>query len=222
MRIAGAYPLTKPQSALGEDFDLHSLCVAIQTGCKASEENLCNILSPGLKLYLKRRTRNDYRDALNETLLRMLEAIRSGTLRTPKALPAYVRTVAHNYLTKHVYASRTVSLNSEIEHPVGETDSVQDGEKLRALENALGELESIDREIIIRFYRLEEPMLKIANDLGIGLKSAILRKSRALAKLREKVSRNRKREELRKLAKSIGSENLGSSLKNLHRLAGAA
>lgn len=219
--IAGGQTLIQPKSTSVEDVDLQSLCVAIQAGCRASEEKLCNFLSPGLKLYLMRRTKNDYRDALNETLLRMLEAIRRGTMRNPNALPGYVRSVAMNYLAKHVFTSRAVSLNDEIEHQTGIMDRIQDYEKLLILENALSELDSIDRDILIRFYRLEEAMPKIAGDLRLGLKSAIMRKSRALAKLREGVLRSSKRAELRRIAKHAGTAELNFSFKKPRRFASA-
>src|SRR5579875_3322242 len=73
---------------------------ALVHGIRAGDENAVEILyaafSRGLRYVMVRILgRQDSEDAMHETLLSVMKAIRAGHLREPDRLPGFVRTIAN-------------------------------------------------------------------------------------------------------------------------------
>jgi RNA polymerase sigma factor (sigma-70 family) len=197
--------LTPYHPPSSEEIDLDRLCVAIQSGCSTSEEVLCNFLSPSLKLVLRRRAPEHYMDAVQETLLVVLKAVREGKVRQPASLVGFARMTGLNIVNKSIRRNRFVAFHEYSAKADVSIDFGREGDR-QSLDEALRQLTESDQELIDRFYLREEPLSKIALDLGLTLRTVQIRKSRALGRLRELVWRTKRMAELRRLAKPLISK----------------
>lgn len=129
-------------------------------------------------------------DHVQEILMIVLAAIRSGELRDPARLMGFVRTVTRRQVAAHIRGSihrrrRLVRVDST----VVAAPSDQSPEARMALQqqiaaacNVLEKLCSRDREILLRFYYHEQDSEQICSEMGLTGTQFRLYKSRALAK----------------------------------------
>jgi RNA polymerase sigma-70 factor, ECF subfamily len=127
-----------------------------------------------------------FEDSLHETLLIVLEAIRTGQLRDPERLPGFVRTVARRQAVAKI---RTITAGRkrmwvpvEIRSPLTPEARLSGMERSASLRDALDRLSLRDREILERFYLKEQPAGQICAEMQLTGTQFRLYKSRAIAK----------------------------------------
>ena len=132
-------------------------------------------------------------DHVHEIMLVVIEAIRDGELRDPQCLMGFVRTVTRRRISLHIRAAvvrrkRLVSIEtSEARAPMHESPEARLAlrQKVVGMRTALQRLGSRDREILIRFYYLEEEAEEICKEMKLTATQFRLFKSRAIAKCGE-------------------------------------
>jgi RNA polymerase sigma-70 factor (ECF subfamily) len=155
------------------------LCRRIAEGDQLAEELLIGRLQPGLNLVLHRATHRDSelaRELCQETLIIVLERLRTSGLHDPSALPAFAAQTARNL----AIASRRKSRRRRTEPDTEALDRVQDihqdqysllssrrlGQLVRRL---IAQLPTDrDRLVLTRFYLHEDDKGAICRDLRIS------------------------------------------------------
>ena len=137
-------------------------------------------------------------DRLHEILVIVIEAIRSGKLRNPERLAAFVKTVSRRRTVEHIRRAvlqrrhfaafdHTEPLAPGDESPEARTAQL---ERVESVLKAVQRLRPRDREILSRFYLREQPPEQICREMGITGTQFRLHKSRALAKCLELAQRH--------------------------------
>jgi RNA polymerase sigma factor (sigma-70 family) len=129
-------------------------------------------------------------DRLHEILVVVLEAIRSGDLREPERLGAFVSTVARRSVAAEIriaikrrrrmvdWATCIVSTPASLSPEARAADR----ERSATILSMLRGLKARDRELLTRFYLKEETPLEICQGMRISPTQFRLWKSRAIAK----------------------------------------
>lgn len=129
-------------------------------------------------------------DVRSETMLRVLQTIRDGRLRSPGALPAFVlqtaRHVIHELLRQN---GRFLPMPEDRPEPSAPVSEPQDPGEARALAKAIERLGARDRAFLRMHYYDELPRAEIARRLGVEEDRVRLIKSRALQRFREAYSK---------------------------------
>jgi len=151
------------------------------------------IFARGLKYFLSRKVGPDCEDGVNETLLIVLKAIRSGHVRQPERLAGFVRTVA----ARHVFSvieqrvrsrEKEVSLEAGSYTPAAQQTPEQQAmvqQRTELVTKVLEKLSTRDREILVRFYIQEQAPEQICQEMQLTETQFRLSKSRAKAKFGE-------------------------------------
>ena len=125
-------------------------------------------------------------DVRSETMLRVLQAIRDGRLRSPGALPAFVlQTARHVIHELRRQEGRFVHLPDDAAEPRAPFIEPGDPGASRALAKAIELLGARDRAFLRMHYYEELSRAEIARTLGIAESRVRLIKSRALQRFRE-------------------------------------
>lgn len=139
-------------------------------------------------------------DLAQEVLRRVTEALRSGRINDPDALPGFVFQTATN-LCLHHYRSRgreeralarMAGMDSGTTRP-GPLDVLVSDEVRREVRTALAELKSDERDLLRRIYFDEEPSEETARRLQVTLGTLRVRKFRALEHLAALLGKARSR-----------------------------
>ncbi len=123
-------------------------------------------------------------DVANETLMRVMQAVRAGKIASPDVLPGFVSVTARNV----IHECRRSETRAEA---LGERDVAADAAPLpdparsRAIEKVLERLKPRERDILRLFYYDELSKDEIAQRLGIDAERVRLVKSRALKSFRD-------------------------------------
>jgi RNA polymerase sigma factor (sigma-70 family) len=130
-------------------------------------------------------------DHVQEILMIVQEAIRSGELRDPHCLMGFVRTVTRRQVAVHIRAMilrrrRLISVESTAA-PVAPSHESPEArlairERIAVVGRILGRLCPRDREILVRFYYDEQESQQICREMELTATQFRLYKSRALAK----------------------------------------
>jgi DNA-directed RNA polymerase specialized sigma24 family protein len=130
-------------------------------------------------------------DYVQEVLIIVLGAIRTGELRDPQCLMGFVRTVTRRQVAVHIRGAilsrrRLVSVEGTA---APATPSRESPEALVALQQRIAAVDRIlftlcprDREILVRFYRDEQDSEQICLEMRLTSTQFRLYKSRALAR----------------------------------------
>jgi RNA polymerase sigma factor (sigma-70 family) len=175
----------------------------IRAGDPEGSEELYRLVSRGLRFYLFRHLGpQDADDVLHSVLLITIQSIRRGGLRDPERVMGFMTTVARRQVAAHIHqAVKTRKESLDFDVGLAVPDGAKNPEQQMAerqqvdlMRKVLEELSPKDREVLYRFYVLEEPHEKICHDMGWTETQFRLLKSRAKAKLAEKAKKlNRKR-----------------------------
>ncbi len=149
----------------------------IAAGEARAEAELVERCGKTLRFLTRRFTRDeaDAEDLYQETLILALEKIRAGEVRQPERLAGFLRALAKNLSTqryrRHSY---------QVEKPAAEPPDAPDErrpdalggmlhrERARLTRKLLGELKvPRDREVLLRYYIVEEGSSRICADLGV-------------------------------------------------------
>jgi RNA polymerase sigma factor (sigma-70 family) len=125
-------------------------------------------------------------DVRSETMLRVLQTIRDGRLRSPGALPAFVLQTARHVIQELLrQEGRFVPLPDDAAEPLAPFVEPDDPGATRALVQAIGHLGARDRAFLRMHYYEELTRVEIARELGVAEDRVRLIKSRALQRFRE-------------------------------------
>ena len=164
----------------GDDHGVNTLCAAVSECARGQ--------------LLHRVDRQVVDDYVQEVLIIVMGAVRSGELRDPQCLMGFVRTVTRRQVALHIRGAivsrrRMVSVEATA---VPVAPSRESPEALVALQQRIAAVDRIlyalcprDREILVRFYCDEQDSAQICLEMRLTSTQFRLYKSRALAKCGE-------------------------------------
>lgn len=196
--------------------DWAGLVGRIRTGDPAGMEELYRKFSRGVRFYLCRQLGpQELDDRVHDAFLIVLQAIRRGELREPERLMGFIRTIVKRQVATHIDTAVHIrrdfqdlepgaSLPDERESP---EETVISHEKVEIMETVLRSLSRRDREILTRFYLMEQTQEEICAEMDLSDTQFRLLKSRAKARFGELGRRALTRRPLRGLflRKAAGS-----------------
>jgi RNA polymerase sigma factor (sigma-70 family) len=170
---------------------------ALLAGCQGNDEpSLLTLYEMHRKLrymiYRQLGSEEAAQEIVQETYLIVLTAIRNNRLRNPFGLNAFMRTVAQRQIAgrieKIVKRRQDISLEdldtaiplAASEEPTPEEFTL-DSNMWQVVESALAQLNEEERQILTRFYLLEQSPRQICRALHLTCTQFRLNKSRALA-----------------------------------------
>jgi RNA polymerase sigma factor (sigma-70 family) len=168
--------------------DWAQLVDRIREGESQALEKLYRTFSKGIRFHLCRQFgADDLDDKVHDIFLIVVQAIRRGDLREPERLMGFVRTVVRRQVAAQIdKAVHTRRDRVDLESTMRISDGRQNPEevmlfnqKLELMNQALDGLSKRDREILTRFYLLEESQEQICADMGLSETQFRLLKSRA-------------------------------------------
>lgn len=185
-----------------------ALARRIQNGDRQAEEELVEQFSVGLALLLRRLTGDPAfaEDLHQETFRVVLQKLRSGELREPDKLPAYLRGTARNLLLAERKKQARLRFDGDgaslVDPPRGrltaeaaQLRNVLRQEEGHLVRKLLGEMRfDRDRQILAQFYLSDRTKQEICRDLEVdasGFKKVLFR---ARERLRELWDRAQKRQ----------------------------
>jgi DNA-directed RNA polymerase specialized sigma24 family protein len=150
MAAIAAYRSQVPptEESRGES-DLQTLILKIQHGDSSAAAQLSETMTGAVRLMLRRSGVEDPRAKINEILLGAVDAIRTCEVNSSKALLHFVRTA----VLKRKPPGAAIS-NSTIQYH-------------QKITKALGRLPDRHREIVRRFYVLDQTLEFICSEMGI-------------------------------------------------------
>jgi RNA polymerase sigma-70 factor (ECF subfamily) len=150
----------------------------IQGGDSAAEAELVERYSRGVLFLLRRITKDPAlaEDLHQETFVVVLERLRRGGLEQPEKLAGFLRATARNLFTgsyRKTARRETYSDSEQVERAVDgrkhQLHAVLRQERASAVRQALSELRTDrDRQILYRFYLLEEAKETICAEFGLS------------------------------------------------------
>jgi len=178
---------------INQEINLTHTVAAIQAGCPDAEAQLYNLLSRGMRLLISRKLRpEDVDDVYHTAFMGVLAAIRADKVNNPEALIGFARIVVKRQITAKISVyvderSHRIS-NSASDVPVYETPESQyiHDERRTHARRCMEQLKASDRQILYRFYVLEQSKEQICHDLKLSETSFRLAKSRAKTKVAHK------------------------------------
>ena len=196
--------------------DWAELVERIRGGDPAGMEELYQKFARGVRFYLCRQLGpQELDDKVHDTFVIVVQAIQRQELREPARLMGFIRTVVKRQVAAHIDHVIHVRRDFQGLEPDGKLldehespeESVISQERVRLMEAVLRSVPRRDREILTRFYLLEQPAEQICADMNLSDTQFRLLKSRAKARFGELGRRTLNRRPLRKLfmRKSAGS-----------------
>lgn len=135
------------------------------------------------------RSPHDAEDVRAETFLRVLQAIRANTLRSPEAIASFIlgttRNVLHELYSRRKQAGTTKEPEPEDLSIPSHEGQFLDLEVQQAVERTIIRLRPRDRDLLRMHFYEELPTAEIARRSGIAPERVRLVKSRALKRFRE-------------------------------------
>jgi RNA polymerase sigma factor (sigma-70 family) len=155
---------------------------------------LYDLFSKGIRFYLCRQLGpQELDDKVHDTFVVVVQAIRRGELREPSRLMGFVRTIVRRQVAAHidkvVHTRRDqIDLDSTVRLAAPEENPEERAifsQRTELINRVLGELSDRDREILTRFYLLEQSQDQICSEMGLSETQFRLLKSRAKARFGE-------------------------------------
>lgn len=166
----------------------------IITGEREAEEELVSRYSRSIFLVINNIVRNhaDAEDLLHEMFITVLRKIRRGDLNEPEKLSGFIRGVAKNIAQRHSRkaTNRPLTNIDEVPPPAdphrGPLEQLLLKEEVEIVRQVLGELtQERDRQIIIRYYIMEEDKESVCANLGLTGEQFNKVRFRALGRFKE-------------------------------------
>jgi RNA polymerase sigma-70 factor, ECF subfamily len=166
----------------------------IKVDDQSGMEELYRVFSRGVRFYLCRQLGpQDLEDKVHDTFLIVVQAVRRGELREPERLMGFVRTVVRRQVAAHIDQAvhnrrQQVGLDSgtgvmDLNRDPEETAIRQQHEQIAR--RVLNSISKRDREILSRFYLLEQSQDRICAEMNLTETQFRLLKSRAKARFGE-------------------------------------
>jgi len=170
------------------------LVAKIKLDDQSGMEDLYRIFSRGVRFYLCRQLGpQDLEDKVHDTFLIVVQAVRRGELREPERLMGFVRTVVRRQVAGHIDQAvhsrrQQVGLESgtavmDLNRDPEESAIHQQYEEIAR--RVLNSISKRDREILTRFYLLEQSQQEICTQMNLTETQFRLLKSRAKARFGE-------------------------------------
>jgi RNA polymerase sigma-70 factor, ECF subfamily len=187
-----AVPVVAPPIDSGQNWLV--LVESIRSGESSGMEELYRVFSRGVRYYLCRQLGpQDLDDKVHDTFLIVVQAIRKGDLREPERLMGFVRTVVRRQVAAQidrVVQSRreqadmdsTVLLSDKHDTP---EEAAITRQHEQVAETVLRSVSIRDREILTRFYLMEQTQEEICEEMSLSETQFRLLKSRAKARFGE-------------------------------------
>jgi len=184
----GSWPAKQMQKVTSPDTNLAE---QIQRGESTAEAALYEKYSARV-YYLalsELRSREDAEDVRTETFMRVIQAIRSRSLRSPEALSSFILGTAHNVIREGLRQRWKVDRIAKLENergPSAEPDQFfLDPNVKHAIKQVIDRLKPRERAFLLMYYYQEIPPVEIASRLNLKPERLRLIKSRALKHFRE-------------------------------------
>jgi RNA polymerase sigma factor (sigma-70 family) len=191
-------PASDPESSIetGEHPipDLVDLVERIKSEDSRALEDLYRIFARGIKYQICRQLGpQDLEDKVHDCFVIVVQAIRRGELREPDRLMGFVRTIVRRQIAAYIEAiiqTRKQVTDLETSRIVADftrnpENRILDREEEELAYRVLRGISRRDREILIRFYLLEEPQEVICEKMNLTDTQFRLLKSRAKARFGE-------------------------------------
>jgi RNA polymerase sigma-70 factor (ECF subfamily) len=187
-----AVPVVAPAIDSGQNWLV--LVESIRSGESSGMEELYRVFSRGVRYYLCRQLGpQDLDDKVHDTFLIVVQAIRKGDLREPERLMGFVRTVVRRQVAAQI--DRVVQSRREqadMDSTVLVSDKHDTPEEAaitrqheQVAETVLRSVSIRDREILTRFYLMEQTQEEICEEMSLSETQFRLLKSRAKARFGE-------------------------------------
>jgi len=170
------------------------LVESIKRGERSGMEELYRVFSRGVRFYLCRQLGpQDLDDKVHDTFVIVVQAIRKGELREPERLMGFVRTVVRRQVAAQIDRSvQSRREQAELETTTSVSDHRNTPEEAaierqheEVAEAVLRGISVRDREILTRFYLLEQGQEEICEEMNLSETQFRLLKSRAKARFGE-------------------------------------
>ena len=166
----------------------------IKTQDQSGMEELYKVFSRGVRFYLCRQLGpQDLEDKVHDTFLIVVQAVRRGELREPERLMGFVRTVVRRQVAAHIDQAvhtrrqqvglETGTVVIDLNRNPEQTAIQQQHEQIA--KRVLHSISKRDREILTRFYLLEQSQEQICEQMNLTETQFRLLKSRAKARFGE-------------------------------------
>src|SRR5438270_2414694 len=174
--------------------DWAALVDRVKAGSDEGMEQLYKLFSRGIRYYLCRQLGpQELEDKVHDTFLIVVNAIKRGDLREPERLMGFVRTVVRRQVAAYIESAvHTRREQTDLESGVTVADRKQNPEqeaivkeKAALMQSALEALSKRDRDILVRFYLMEQSQEQICEEMKLTETQFRLLKSRAKAKFGE-------------------------------------
>ena len=175
--------------------DWTSLVNRIRNDDAAAMAELYAIFAKGIRYFLLRNLGpDDLDDKVHDCFVIVTQAIRNGELREPERLMGYVRTVVKRQIAASIdvavqqrrnrvdFEDSLFTLSDWRENPERNVIAMQRAEIARKVLNGVSRR---DRDILNRFYVLEQTQEQICAEMGLSYNQFRLLKSRAKARFGE-------------------------------------
>jgi RNA polymerase sigma-70 factor, ECF subfamily len=171
-----------------------TLVDSIQRGERGGMEELYRVFSRGVRFYLCRQLGpQDLDDKVHDTFLIVVQAIRKGELREPERLMGFVRTVVRRQVAAQIdRAVQSRREQAELDTSSAVSDQRETPEQAaisrqqeQVAETVLRSISGRDREILTRFYLMEQTQQQICEGMHLSETQFRLLKSRAKARFGE-------------------------------------
>ncbi|MCX6592473.1 MAG: sigma-70 family RNA polymerase sigma factor [Acidobacteria bacterium] len=187
-------PAVEPDPAQAAPSSWSRLVDRIRANEDAALEELYRIFSKGIRYYLCRQLgTQELDDKVHDTFLIVVQAIQRQELRDPERLMGFVRTVVRRqvaaYIGTAVQSRRDyVDLDagaSVVDAQRNPEETAMARETIDIMKTVLSSISARDREILTRFYLLEQSQERICADMQLSETQFRLLKSRAKARFGE-------------------------------------
>jgi RNA polymerase sigma-70 factor (ECF subfamily) len=196
--------------------DWTGLVERIRKGDPAGMEELYRKFARGVRFYLCRQLGpQELDDRVHDTFLIVLQAIQRSELREPERLMGFIRTIVKRQIAAHIDTAVQNRHDFQDLEPGGSLpderaspeDTVISLQRVEIMETVLRGLSRRDREILTRFYLMEQTQEEICSEMDLSDTQFRLLKSRAKARFGELGRKTLTRRPLHKLflRKSAGS-----------------
>ena len=173
------------------------LAARIFSGDQSAESELVLLFAPKVLAMLIARTRDREasRDLLQEVLLAVLQALRSGQLRDPSKMAGFIHGIARNMVGSHLRRrgrqKREDALTPDIARVAAHDpeSEVENAAREDLVRQSLELLEPVDRDILLATLVDNQKPGQIASRTGMNPELVRQRKSRAIKKIIEYIQK---------------------------------
>ena len=175
--------------------DWGTICERIREGDQRAMTDLYEVFAKGIRFFLLRSLgAEELDDRVHDCFLAVAQAIRNGELREPERLMGFVRTVVKRKVAASIevavqqrksrveFQENLFTVSDWRENPEETLRSRQEADIARRV---LSGISMRDRDILQRFYVLEQTQDQICSEMGLSYNQFRLLKSRAKARFGE-------------------------------------